>query len=77
MGLGETTVGWGGGQMAPPLNFNAENLRNADFFLVFKSYVYFLWASASELQPKTCAKNSAVLKAEENFISNFDPSLTQ
>ena len=54
--------------MAPPLNFIAKNLPNADFFLVFKIYVYFLWASASELQPKTSAKNSAVLKEEENLI---------
>ena len=54
--------------MALPLNLNAKNLPNADFFLVFKIYVYFLWASASKLQPKTSAKNLAVLKEEENKV---------
>ena len=58
----------GGGQMALPLNLNAKYLPNADFFLVFWIYVYFLWVSAIELQPKTSAKNSAVLKEEENQI---------
>ena len=52
--------------MALPLNLNVKNLLNADFFLIFLIYVYFLWASVSELQPKTFAKNSAVLKEEEN-----------
>ena len=32
----------GGGQKALPLNFNAKNIPNADFFLVFQIYVYFL-----------------------------------
>ena len=45
-----------GGQMALSLNLNV------------KIYVQFLWASASELQPKTFAKNSAILKEEENLI---------
>ena len=56
----------GGGQMALPLNLNAKNLPNADFFLVFKIYVYFLWASASELQLKTSAKNSTLLNEKGN-----------
>ena len=56
----------GGGQMALPLNLNVKNLLNANFFLIFLIHVYFLWASVSELQPKTFAKNSAVLKEEEN-----------
>ena len=58
--------------MAQPLNLNAKNLPNADFFLVCKIYVYFLWASASELQPKTSAKNSAVLKkTKTKSLSSF------
>ena len=52
----------GGGQMALPLNLNAKNLPNAEFFLVFLIDVYFLWASASELQFKTSAKTYAILK---------------
>ena len=47
---------------------NAKNLPNADSFLVFQIYVFFLWASASELQLKTSAYNSAVLKEEVNKI---------
>ena len=54
--------------MALPLNLNAKNIPNADFFLVFEIYVYFLWASASELQPKISAKNSALLKEDKKKI---------
>ena len=55
-----------GGQMALPLNLNAKNPPNADFFSVFKIYVYFLWASASGFQLKISAKNSTGLKEKEN-----------
>ena len=34
-------MGGKGGQMALPLNMNAQNLLNADFFLVVQIYVFF------------------------------------
>ena len=58
--------GEGRGQMALPLNLNIKNLQNVFSFLEFKIYVYFLWASVSELQLKISAKNSTVLKEKQN-----------
>ena len=52
----------GEGQMALPLNLNDKNIPNADCFLVFKIYTFFLWYSMSGLQLKTSANNSTVLK---------------
>ena len=64
--------------MALPLNLNAKKLLNADFFLVFLIYVYFLWASVSELQPNiTCQKFcSFERRGKQNLILNFDLSLS-
>ena len=52
--------------IALPLNLNAKNLSNADFFLVKENIHKFKIPSVSELQPKTSDKKSAVLKEEEN-----------
>ena len=53
--------------MAPPLNLNAKNLPNTDFFLGILNLCIFFWASASK-QLKTSAKNSTVRKEEGNKI---------
>ena len=42
--------------MALPLNLNTKNVPNADVFLEFKIYVYFLWERVSGLQLQTSTK---------------------